>query len=392
MQGDVRLGRVKGVEVRADWSSLLVALLFVVTIATHFFASHPAWSLVLSSLLAVLATLGLLGSIALCEAAHAAMAHRLGHRVSSTTFYLLGGVATLPREGRSPLREILLACVRPLTALLLGIALLAIAGLVHIPMVKLWADPVSTLAWLDPVPAVLAWLGIANLAMALWNAIPAFPLDGGRVVHAILWAVDGDHRTATRHAARIGQAIALVLIAIGVASAFRLGPLTIAGGIWIAFLGWFLLTAASSYHRSAVVDVRLEGLRARHLMRPVTETIGTDVPIAKIVAERFASTTARALPVTERGTCVGLLRFEDIRRVPSREWDQRPVRDAMTAIGDLQRIDTESDLAEAVRVMTRDGISTLPVMEDGDVVGVLELRDIVRWLDLPEPEPAGLPA
>jgi Zn-dependent protease/CBS domain-containing protein len=392
MHGDIRLGRLRGVELRADWSSVLVALLFFVSIATHFFATRPGWSLVLSVLLAALATLGLLGSIALVELAHAAMAQRLREPVSSITFFLLGGVATLPREGRTPKREILLACVRPLSALLLGIVLIATAGLVQIPMAKLWADPAGTFAWLDPVPAVLAWVGVANLAIALWSVVPALPLDGGRVVHAMLWAVDGDHRSATRYAARIGQVIALVVIAIGVASAFRLGPLTLAGGIWAAFLGWFLLTAASSHHRSAVIDVRLEGLSARHLMRPVTVTIDPDVSIAEAVSERFAGTSARALPVVTRGTCVGLLRFEDLRRVPSREWDQRPVRDAMAPLDALPRITPQTDLAEALHAMTRGSITTFPVLDEGDVVGILELADIVRWLDLPEAEPAAAAA
>ncbi|WP_157069681.1 site-2 protease family protein [Sandaracinus amylolyticus] len=392
MQGNLRLGHVAGIDVRLDWSWLLVGLLFFVSLSAHFFASHPLWSLGLSVLLAFLAVIGIAASIIAHELVQAVVARRLGTPVTAITLFLLGGIATYPREGRTPAREIVVAFVGPVTSLVLGFVLITLAGLLQVPLAKLWVDASGVLAWLEPVPALLAWVGIANLAIALFNAIPAFPLDGGRVLRALLWALDGDYRTATRVAARIGQAISLVMIAIGIASAFRLGPLAFTSGIWVAFLGWFLLSAASTYHQSALLEERLGGLVASHLMHPVTSAIGPDVPIASAVANHFVGTSARALPVMEHGACVGLLRFEDVRRVPAREWEARPVRDAMIAVAELPRIGARTDLAETLRTMLRAEIATLPVLEGDDVIGVLEMQDIVRWIEFPEPEPRIAPA
>lgn len=390
MQGSIRLGRIAGIEVRADWSWALIGLLFFVSLASHFFAAHPGWPLGLSVLLAGAGALGLGAAIATIEIVHALATRRLGMEPASITMFLGTGVATFTREQRSPIREILAACVRPLTAMVLGLVLLTIAGLLQVPLAKLWLDASGVVGWLAPVPALFAWVGIACLALALLSMIPAFPLDGGRVLRAILWAADGDYRTATRVAARISQAIALVLIVVGVVSAFRLGPLALAGGVWTAFIGWFLLSAASSYHRGAMIDERLGDLRAASVMRAVTATVDPDTTIATAVTGHFVSTSARALAVIEDGSCVGVLRFEDVRRIPAREWDRRPVRDAMLPSGDLPAIGPGASLAEALHAMTERDLATLPVLEDGDVVGVLELRDVVRELELPEPEPTAI--
>jgi Zn-dependent protease len=260
MNGRITLGRAFGASVQLDWSWLIALAIFFASLLTHHFGAHPAWSLGLSFGVATIATLGLAISLAVRELVHALVARRLGIPISGVTLHLLGGVPLAARDERSPRRELIASVVGPLTSFVIGATLLVIVGAVALPASKLWASPATVMSVLDPASTVIAWLAIANLVIAALHALPAFPLDGGRALRALLWEATGNYVGSTRIAARIGQGAALGLLAIGIASAFRLGPATVAAGIWMMFFGWFLLSAASSYHHGALIEERLGGL------------------------------------------------------------------------------------------------------------------------------------
>lgn len=387
MHDPIAIQRVHGVEVRMSLAWPLLVFTFFVSLAAAMLATRPSWSIGLSIGLSLIASAGLAASLAARDAIQALVARRLGMPMTAITMSLAGSAPVYARARRSAVREALVATLGPLVHVAIGLAFLAFAGLIADPFGKLWLDPAGTLRTLPPGATAIAWIGLSNLAVAALDALPAYPLDGGRVVRSLLWETTGDHRRATAIAARLGQAIALVLIVIGISSAFRLGPRTIAEGVWLVLAGWSLLHASSSSLRSATIDDQLAGTPVSQLARPVVRVIRPDAPLALAVVKHFVGTTSRALPVMEDETCVGVLRFEDLRKIAPREWADRPVRDAMMPIADIPRIAPETDLAQALRELVRHDAQVAPVIDEGDVVGVIEIADVVRWLELAEPEP-----
>jgi CBS domain-containing protein len=282
-----------------------------------------------------------------------------------------------------------MAIVGPITSVVIGvICLLAAGALVHLPAGAA-ANPGSAFAALDPLTTLLLWLGPINILLGVFNLIPGFPLDGGRVLRAALWAATGNIRTATRWAARVGQAVAWLLIFTGVAMVFGVeAPFFGSGvvsGLWLAFIGWFLSSAARQSEQQLVIHDMLAGVPTTRLMRSNLLAVPPTISVGELVYRYVMGTDEQAFPVLEGDRLLGLVTLDDIRKVPRDEWDTTTAREIMTPADQLAVVRPEDDAATALdKIMERD-VRQVPVIADGRLLGLVRRRDIMRWLQLQAP-------
>jgi CBS domain-containing protein len=249
-----------------------------------------------------------------------------------------------------------------------------------------FGNPEAYVARLDPIATVLLWLGGINLLLAVFNLIPGFPLDGGRILRSALWAATGNLRRATRWASWAGQAVAFGFILKGIASIFGAQlPFFgrgVIGGVWLIFIGWFLNNAAIQSYRHVAVQDALEGLPVARLMRADVPTITPLTTVQAFVRDGILGSDERAFPVVEADHLVGLVSLNDVRKVAGINWDTTAVREMMTPVDDLVVAAPDEEAKEALDKLARREVSQLPVLNGSRFVGLLRVRDIVRWLEL----------
>jgi Zn-dependent protease/predicted transcriptional regulator len=382
----VRLGRLGGVEVRLDWSVLVIFALVVARLGTGLLAQwHPDWGPGLRWSLAFGAGVTFFGSILLHELAHSWMAGWYGIPVARITLFLFGGVSEMQGEPNKPGQELAIAIVGPLMSFAIGVACtaggLALAGPGF--QGRLEADPVAAVAGLGPLATVLLWLGPVNVLLGAFNLVPGFPLDGGRVLRAALWQATGDLMKATRWAALVGQGVAWGLVALGLYQIFG-GNF---GGLWLVLIGWFLLRAARSTGFELIVRHALEGLRVGDLMRTRFEVVRADVPLARFVDEQLLRSAQTAWPVMEEDRVIGVVTLDDVAALPEERRPGLTVRDAMRSLH--ARLTPDEPGRDAVRAMVASPDEAVPVIEGDRIVGLLHRGDILRWLALHHEQAVG---
>jgi CBS domain-containing protein len=285
-----------------------------------------------------------------------------------------------------------MAIVGPLTSIVLGIVFLLVAGAAGGLPPNAATDPSAALAGLDPITTILLWLGPVNILLGLFNLIPGFPLDGGRVLRSILWAATDNFRRATRWAAGVGQVVAWLLILTGIAMIFGVQvPFFgsgFVGGLWLAFIGWFLSSAAIQSEQQLVLHDVLEGVPASRLMRSNVPTVPPTISVAELVHRYVMGTDERAFPVMDGDRLVGLVTLEDIRKVAREEWDTTSANAIMTPAEELTSVTPQTDAAEALDKLQQRDVRQLPVVSEGHLVGMVRRRDIMRWLQLQSPHRA----
>ncbi len=308
--GALRIGRVLGIELRLDTSWFVIFILISWSLASNTFPlGHPGWASGLYWLLAVATSLLFFASVVVHELAHGVVAQANGVPVRDITLFIFGGVATLSREPRRPRDEFLIALAGPAASL--GLA----AG-----FGALWRVSGTASA---PLHALAGWLAMVNLSLALFNLVPGFPLDGGRVFRALVWGLTGDLQRATRIAANLGRIVAFGFIAWGVWQIFAGNW---AGGLWIAFIGWFLHNAAAGTYRQTVLDDLLAGHTAREVMLTDCPQVPRRLTLDVLVEQIVLPSGRRCFPVVEEGQLVGLVTLHQIQRVPRERCRRRASR------------------------------------------------------------------
>jgi Zn-dependent protease/predicted transcriptional regulator len=387
MRSGFSIGRIFGIKVYIDWSWLLIFLLVTWNLAGFIFPSlHPEWSLSLNIAIGVLASLLFFASVLAHELAHSLVARARGLPVRRITLFFFGGVSNIEREPPSPATEFLISIVGPLTSLALGVLFIFLGRADLTSALPSEGGPVRMLAGLSPLSTLLLWLGPINIILGLFNLIPAFPLDGGRVLRSILWAVTDNLRRATRWATVVSQAIAWLLILAGIAMAFGVSiPFLgrgLVSGLWLAFIGWFLNNAAAQTYQQVVVDDMLEGVRVNRLMKSTAQTVSPDLRVSDLVYNYVMGSDDRAFPVVVEEHLVGLVCLEDIRKLPRSDWDNAHVAQIMTPADQLDVVSPQEDATEALQKLARRDVRQMPVVQNGRLVGMLRRRDILRWLQL----------
>jgi Zn-dependent protease/CBS domain-containing protein len=377
---------VFGISVAIDWSLAFIAVLMTWNLASVFAHWHPAWGPAADLLVALAAVALFFASILAHELAHSLVARARGIPVRSITLWMFGGVSNFEREPTSPGIELQSAVVGPLTSLALGVLFLALGGHAARAALAVHGETRAALAALSPAATLLLWLGPVNLMVGLFNLVPAFPLDGGRIVRALVWRATGELSRATRVAATIGQGVGWALIVAGVAMAFGLRvPLLgtgAANGLWLAFIGWFLHGAAANSYRQLLVQEALEGVPVARLMQAGATSVPDDLPVERLVTEWILGSNEHAFPVERPGGALaGIVCLHDVRKLVKSAWATTTVADVMTPTRDLVVAAPEDDAAEALQRMARRDVGQLPVLSDGHLVGMLRARDVARVLD-----------
>jgi Zn-dependent protease/predicted transcriptional regulator len=362
--GSWRLGRILGIEVRIDTSWVLIALLVTYSLYVRFDLRFPELTQAANLLLAILFGLLFFASVLGHEMAHAVTARRRGIEVRGITLFLFGGATHARVDSRRPQDELVISAVGPLTSLILGGLLLLLAQALGGPS--------------RPVAGGFRYLGAVNIMLAIFNMLPGFPLDGGRVLRAIVWRATGSLSRATRVAGISGQILGYLLVGGGVVllAAGALGT-----AIWIAAIGWFLAQAARTSQEDLRARMLLEDVDAEELMTPELITVPADLSVRGAVDDYFMRHDHGAFPVEDDGRTVGLITLRGVKRVPQPEWGVRRVRDVMDPLGDQLSVPVEARMDQVLAKLQEAQRQRVLVVRDGQVVGIITPSDISRWLE-----------
>jgi len=359
-----RVARIAGIEVRIDSSWAVIALLITYSMYLRLSVLYPELSGGGAVALAILSAVLFFGSVLVHEFAHALVSQARGIRVQDITLFLFGGATRARVESRGPGDEFLIALVGPLTSGLLAGLFWIVAGL--------GSDVLSR-----PLTGTLGYLAWTNLLLAAFNLVPGFPLDGGRLLRSAIWKATGSLPRATRIASLAGQAVGWLLVAAGVASLLA-GDL--AGGIWFAFIGWFLVQAARSSYQELQLQQLLRGVEAEDVMAADLLRIPPELSLQDAVDDYFMRYDHSAFPVEEQGRTIGLLTLRGIRRVPREQWPTHRVRDHMVPLGDQVVVAPDARMDGVLGKLQDGEAGRVLVAQDDEVVGIITPSDLTRWL------------
>jgi Zn-dependent protease/CBS domain-containing protein len=366
VESTFRLGRVAGIEIGVNWSWLLVVVLVVWSLASGVFPeTNPGLSDGTYLAMAVVAAALFFASLFLHELGHALQARREGVEIDGITLWVFGGVARFKGMFPSAGAEFRIAIAGPLVSLVLGLAFLGFSLLVPLP---------------PEIDGVSFWLGYINLSLLAFNLLPALPLDGGRVLRAALWARKKDFAAATRIAARLGGLFGQLMIVSGLFLVIFVGAF---GGVWLAFIGWFLLTAAAAEQSMAEARTALAGLRAADVMVRNPVVVDPDLTLDRFIDDVFFRHRHTAYPVVAPdGTVLGIVSFRRVAEVDRADWPRLTVRDRMLPLDQVVVLDAGMDLSEALTELAQNDLGRALVVSDGRLVGLLSITDASRLLEL----------
>lgn len=383
----LRLGRVAGIEILVDWSLLIIFSLITLSLGAGLFpAWHPDWGPLLIWGTAIAAALLFFGSVLLHELSHAIVGRANGIPIPRITLFMFGGMAHMEKEPPSWRAELYMAAVGPITSLVLGFVFLGLAKMVIGPMEIDPDNPQQSFATLGPTVSLLMWLGPINIILGLFNLVPGFPLDGGRILRAALWGATGDLLTATRRASAVGQGFAWVLMGSGFLMILGLRvPIFGAGfinGLWLALIGWFLNNAAVMSYRQLLVHQWLEDVPVLRIMHTRFERVAPQLSLQALVDEHLMPSGQRAFPVEERGQFIGMICLRDLPKRPRDAWKTTTVGDIMTPRHELVTLSPEQDAAAALDLFGKRDVNQLPVLKNEQLLGFVRREDILKWLSL----------
>lgn len=362
-----KVGRLAGIELAIHPSLLVIAFIVTLSLAFQLTAQFPRWPDAVHWTLAALTAALFFASVLAHELSHAIVARRYGLKVDGITLFIFGGVTSIEEDSRTPGQEALIAVAGPLTSIGIGGVLLAVNFVIAQPQIG----------------AVLGWLGFINVMLGLFNLIPGFPMDGGRVLRAILWRLGGDRLRATRNAAHVGRVFAYVLIGFGVFVALQSRG-SLVGGLWLSLIGWFLSNAAEATLQQTGVERSLLGVRVRDAMEAEPPSVSPNELVSELVNERMLRGAERSYLVRhDDGGLAGLVTLGDVRRLPRDQWAGARVTDIMTRFTDLATIGPEVPLVDALRTLQDREVAQLPVVEDDSrkPVGLVTRQGILRVLE-----------
>ncbi len=359
-----RVGRIAGIEVRVDSSWVVIALLVTYSMYLRFSFLYKDLSTGAAVGIAILAAVLFFGSVLVHELAHALVSQARGIRVHDITLFLFGGATRARVDSRGPGDEFLIAAVGPLTSVLLATLFWVV-------------DVFGRGALPGSLIGMFGYLAWVNLLLAGFNLVPGFPLDGGRMLRSVVWRATGNFRQATRIASLAGQTVGWLLVTGG--GAFLLAG-NLAGGIWFAFIGWFLVQAARSSYQELQVRQMLRGVQARDVMAGSLLRVPPDVTLQDAVDRYFMRYDHSAFPVDAQGRTIGLLTLRKVRRVPRDQWPIGRVRDHMVPLGDEVMVPPAASMDQVMAKLEDGEAGRVLVAEDGEVVGIITPSDLTRWL------------
>jgi Zn-dependent protease/predicted transcriptional regulator len=366
LHNSIRLFTIRGIEVGVHYSWLVIFALLTWSLGVYVFPDAVGglpqieyW------LLGALTTILMFGSVLLHELAHSLVARTRGLNVRSITLFIFGGVSNLSGDAKEASTEFVIAIVGPLTSFVLAGVSFVIASAVDEPRISL----------------VASYLTYINFVLGLFNLVPGFPLDGGRVLRAILWGTTGSMRKATEWAANVGKLVAWGMFAVALLLLYRGDVIS---GIWLAAIAWFLYNAASNSVQQVVFETRLQRVKAGDVVRHDEATVAPEVSVAQLVDEYMLPDNRRAMAVARDGRLVGIVTVSDIMKVPPTERANVTVGQIMGGGANLFTVRADTRVADAIELLAEHDLEQLPVVDGDKFVGMLTRADVMRQLQLRE--------
>ena len=378
MKSSIKLGKIAGIRVGLHYSWFIIAALIAFSLGEQFHQTNPSWGPSRIWGIALLTAVLFFVTLLLHELSHSVVAEAHGMKVKEITLFALGGVSQIESDAPDAKTEFWMAIAGPAASILIGFGCLALA---------------AALGWhrsTEPrtaVTAVLVWLGYINVLLGIFNMIPGYPLDGGRVFRAIVWAVTKDIDRSTRIAARIGQVVAFLFIFYGVWSFFRGAGFD---GLWMAFIGWFLMEAAQSSYAQVEITAAFQGMRVSEVMSRDCVIVNPGISLRELVDKYVLSAGQRCFAVEDRGHFRGLITLRDVGAIPRDQWDNTTVGEVMRSLEELHTITPDTPVLDALKLMTANDVNQLPVVANGTLQGTITRSHLMQLLQAhSELQPSG---
>jgi len=360
--------KLLGFEVKIELSWLILATLMIWSLASNVFPSNiPDLSPGTYLWMGVVGALGLFASIVFHELCHSLVARKYGLPITGITLFIFGGVAEMEDEPPSARSEFLMALAGPASSALLSLAFYGM---------RAWGHEGG---WPEAARSVFGYLASLNASLAGFNLLPAFPLDGGRVLRSMLWGWKKDLWWATRIASRIGSRFGMLIIGLGALSLF-LGNFV--NGLWLLVIGTFLQNASRVSYQRLLLREALQGEQVQRFMKPDPVTVSPSISVRELVEGYVYKHHFKMFPVVESTTLVGCVSTRAVKEIPQAEWSRHTVGELVRECSIQNTISPTADAVEALSTMNRTGNSRLMVVEDGRLVGVITLKDMLRFLSL----------
>ncbi len=366
----IPLFTLMGFKVGIDASWILLAIFITWSLAVGLFPNLPISKNLPTAIywwMGVAGAIGLFASIIFHEFCHSIVARRFGLPMKGITLFVFGGVAEMEDEPASPKVEFLMAIAGPLSSVLLGAVFYAVNFIS------------KKISFYVPVNGVLIYLAYLNLALAVFNLIPAFPLDGGRVLRSILWAIKGNLRWATKVASFLGESFGFLLMFVGILQFFSGQGL---GGVWYFLIGLFIRSASGMSYHQLLVRKALEGEKVQRFMKTDFISVPGAASIEDLVNDYIYKYHFKMFPVSEGSEIIGCITTDQIKHIPRENWSQQTVKSATTECSVDNTISPTADAMQALTIMNRTGTGKLLVMENGKLVGIITLKDMLKFLAL----------
>lgn len=366
MKNSITIGKVKGIDIEINISWLVVFGLVTFTLAMSFFpTNYPEWSSVARWSLAAIMAISLFASVLLHELSHSVVSIGLGIDVKKITLFIFGGVAQIEREPDDPVKELKIAIAGPMMSLAITVTTLVASRALSI----VDAPEIVT------VPIV--YIANVNLILAIFNMIPAFPLDGGRVLRAAIWKAKGDIEIATRVASAAGGVFGYIIIFLGI---FLALTGNIVNGIWFVLIGWFINQSSQSSYQSMLVNDIFGKIKVKKFMSENPVTVSSAISIKDMVDEYIYRYKYSSFPVKSKDEVIGIVNIERVKSISRESWEHTEVETVTEKLNENLVVSPEDSVAEAMNKIFRNEIGRVLVMDGDELVGIVSRTDILNHI------------
>lgn len=359
---------IAGIKIGIDFTWFFIAILLTWSLAAGYFPYfYPKLTTATYWGMGVIGMLGLFVCVILHELGHALVAKHYKLPVSQITLFIFGGVSEIKKEPQTPKVEFLMAIAGPLVSVVLGVGF----------YILFYFGKHSH--WYIPAVAILGYLGLINIILAIFNMIPAFPLDGGRVLRSILWAIKKDLGWATKVSTQIGSGFGILLILLGI---FALITENFIAGIWFVILGLFLQRAAAQSRSQYYISHEMKGEKVQKFMSKNPICVPPDITIRKFVEEYVYESYHQLYPVTQKGSLIGYISLKEIKSIPSEQWKKSLVEEAMVPFGQFKTVSPEASGLEALDLINQSEMPILLVTKGKNLVGIITAQDLFKMISI----------
>ncbi|MDD5659503.1 MAG: site-2 protease family protein [Actinomycetota bacterium] len=368
LKSSIKLFKIFGIEIRLDYSWFIIFALLVYFFGFNYFPYIlPDLNKAYIAIITVVMVLLFFFSILFHELSHSLVAKKMGIPVGKISLFIFGGMSEMEKEPDKPISELLMSIAGPAASFFLAIIFLII-----------WIFTKNIVS----VNVFIGYLAYINLALGIFNLLPGFPLDGGRILRSIIWKVTGNLKKATFIASTIGRVIGFLMVAVGIYFIFINNLIN---GIWLAFIGWFLQSAAYMAYRQLIFDSSLKGFKVKDVMNENIIVVKKDITIGDMVNNYFMKHRFGRFPVVEdmkSKKLIGLVSVHDVKTIPREDWDLKTAEDIVKKVTDKEIIDANAEATEVLKKMSINNLSHLVILSEGKIIGMITKSDVLYFIQI----------